>query len=117
VFGRRLYLPDIAPRTALRQAPSARRSTRRCRAPRPTIIKLAMVAVHNWLERQRAGCRVILQVHDELVLEVRGDLVEQVKDEIRGYMSRRRRAGGAAAGGSGRRLELGRSSLNVGEAV
>jgi len=52
------------------------------------IIKRAMVNVDNWLSQSGLDARVILQVHDELVLEVREDLLEQVKDEIRGHMSR-----------------------------
>lgn len=46
-----------------------------------------MVAVDNWLATSGLDARVILQVHDELVLEVREDLVEQVSAEIRVHMS------------------------------
>ena len=51
------------------------------------IIKKAMVAVDEWLATSGLDARVILQVHDELVLEVREDLVEQVSTEIRLHMS------------------------------
>jgi hypothetical protein len=48
VFGRRLWLPEInSPNGPRRRAPSARRSTRRCRARPPTSIKLAMIAVQD----------------------------------------------------------------------
>ena len=46
-----------------------------------------MVAVDNWLTTSGLDARVILQVHDELVLEVREDLVDQVSAEIRQHMS------------------------------
>lgn len=51
------------------------------------IMKRAMVAVDNWLQESGIDARVILQVHDELVLEVREDLVEQVCEGIRPLMS------------------------------
>jgi DNA polymerase-1 len=51
------------------------------------IIKKAMVAVDNWLTSSGLDAKVILQVHDELVLEVREDLVDQVCEEIRVHMS------------------------------
>ena len=34
------------------------------------LIKLAMIAVQGWLDRERLGAQLIMQVHDELVLEV-----------------------------------------------
>ncbi|PTT90393.1 DNA polymerase I, partial [Pseudomonas sp. HMWF031] len=51
------------------------------------IIKKAMVAVDNWLATSGLDAKVILQVHDELVLEVREDLIDQVSNEIRLHMS------------------------------
>jgi len=89
IFGRRLYLPDINAEEpgAAQKAPSARRSTRRCRGTAADIIKKAMVAVDNWLTASGLDAKVILQVHDELVLEVREDLVDQVREEIRQHMS------------------------------
>ncbi|MCY1377983.1 DNA polymerase I [compost metagenome] len=54
------------------------------------IMKRAMVAVDNWLQESGLDVRVILQVHDELVLEIREDLVDQVSGQIRTLM------GGAA---------------------
>uniref|UniRef100_UPI0013CEA432 DNA polymerase n=1 Tax=Pseudomonas viridiflava TaxID=33069 RepID=UPI0013CEA432 len=51
------------------------------------IIKKAMVAVNTWLNESGLDARVILQVHDELVPEVREDLVERISEEIRPHMS------------------------------
>ena len=55
------------------------------------IMKIAMVAVDRWLQESRLDARVILQVHDELVVEVREDLIEEVGARLRELM------GGAAA--------------------
>ncbi|MGN8259288.1 DNA polymerase I [Pseudomonas sp. SMSB3] len=88
LFGRRLYLPDITAKN-----PALRRGAERTAINAPMqgtaadIIKRAMVNVDNWLSESGLDARVILQVHDELVLEVREDLLEQVNAEIRAHMS------------------------------
>ncbi len=88
LFGRRLYLPDInAKNPALRKGAERTAINAPMQGTAADIIKRAMVAVDNWLTDSGLDARVILQVHDELVLEVREGMVEQVKDEIRGYMS------------------------------
>ena len=88
LFGRRLYLPDInAKNQALRKGAERTAINAPMQGTAADIIKRAMVAVDNWLDESGLDARVILQVHDELVLEVREDLVEQVKIDIRPYMS------------------------------
>ncbi|MCI3947700.1 DNA polymerase I [Pseudomonas syringae] len=88
IFGRRLYLPDINAKN-----PSLRKGAERMAINAPMqgtaadIIKKAMVAVNGWLEESGLDARVILQVHDELVLEVREDLVDQISEQIRPHMS------------------------------
>jgi len=89
LFGRRLYLPDInAKNPALRKGAERTAINAPMQGTAADIIKRAMVNVDNWLSESGLDARVILQVHDELVLEVREDLLEQVKDEIRAHMSR-----------------------------
>jgi DNA polymerase-1 len=51
------------------------------------IIKRAMVTVQDWLLSSKAPARMIMQVHDELVLEVDENSVESVRDEVIGMMS------------------------------
>ena len=51
------------------------------------IIKMAMISVHNWLQRSEAPARMIMQVHDELVFEVAEDSVDSVRQQIIGLMS------------------------------
>ncbi|MCZ3003855.1 DNA polymerase, partial [Acinetobacter baumannii] len=51
------------------------------------IIKRAMIAVDSWCHREDAPARLIMQVHDELVLEVREDAVEGVGRAVRERMT------------------------------
>jgi len=51
------------------------------------IIKRAMIAVDAWCAREDAPARLIMQVHDELVLEVRSDAVERVSEAVRERMT------------------------------
>lgn len=70
-FGRRLYLPEINSRNGmLRQAAERTAINAPMQGTAADIIKLAMINVDNWLRNQRLNSRMIMQVHDELVLEV-----------------------------------------------
>jgi DNA polymerase-1 len=51
------------------------------------IIKRAMISVHQWLQDERPGARMIMQVHDELVFEVDKDKVESIKDHVTDLMN------------------------------
>jgi DNA polymerase-1 len=83
VFGRRLWLPDInaggGPR---RQAAERAAINAPMQGTAADLIKLAMVAVQAWLDRERIGSRLILQVHDELVLEVPEAEVVRMRAEL-----------------------------------
>jgi DNA polymerase-1 len=46
------------------------------------LVKLAMIEVQRWLDRDRLGTRLLLQVHDELVLEVPEGELTHVRDEL-----------------------------------
>lgn len=88
LFGRRLYLPEINSNKPQERAGAERTAINApMQGTAADIIKKAMVAVDNWLAASGLDARVILQVHDELVLEVREDLVDQVSQEIRVHMS------------------------------
>ncbi|WP_095110286.1 DNA polymerase I [Pseudomonas sp. Irchel 3E20] len=88
LFGRRLYLPEIHSNKPQERAGAERTAINApMQGTAADIIKIAMVAVDNWLAESGLDAKVILQVHDELVLEVREDLVEQVSEQIRGHMS------------------------------
>jgi DNA polymerase-1 len=83
VFGRRLYLPDIQARNAqLRQYAERSAINAPMQGTAADIIKKAMIAVHRWIEKEQVPARMIMQVHDELVLEVREDACEAVRERI-----------------------------------
>jgi DNA polymerase-1 len=72
VFGRRLYLPDINARNAqLRQYAERSAINAPMQGTAADIIKRAMIGVAAWLEAHERRARLIMQVHDELVVEVR----------------------------------------------
>ena len=74
VFGRRLYLPEINARNAQRRQYAERTAINApMQGTAADIIKRAMITVHEWLNTERPGARMIMQVHDELVFEVRND--------------------------------------------
>ncbi len=88
LFGRRLYLPEIHSKNAgLRKGAERTAINAPMQGTAADIIKRAMVKVDNWLTESGLDAKVILQVHDELVLEVREDLVDTVSAEIRQRMS------------------------------
>ncbi len=71
LFGRRLYVPEIRDRNGQRRQAAERAAINApLQGTAADIIKRAMIAVDAWLAEQRLGARMILQVHDELVLEV-----------------------------------------------
>ena len=87
LYGRRLYLPEIGSKNAaMRKAAERTAINAPMQGTAADIMKLAMVAVDDWLQASGIDARVILQVHDELVLEVREDLVEEVAAKLRDLM-------------------------------
>jgi len=88
VFGRRLYLPDIRSRNRQQQQYAERSAINApMQGTAADIIKRAMIAVDDWIERERPGARLVMQVHDELVLEVAADQVEAVRDRVVEFMT------------------------------
>ena len=71
VFGRRLWLPEINSPNGPRRAGAERAAINApMQGTAADLIKLAMIAVQGWLETEKLATRMIMQVHDELVLEV-----------------------------------------------
>jgi DNA polymerase-1 len=87
VFGRRLWLPEMKS-----GSPARRQGAERAAINAPMqgtaadLIKLAMIAVQKWLESQKLKTLLIMQVHDELVLEVPVKELEEVKTTVRELM-------------------------------
>jgi len=87
LFGRRLYLPDINNRNPMkRQAAERTAINAPMQGTAADIIKRAMIAVDDWLEQGEMDARMIMQVHDELVFEVRESEVERFIDQVRPLM-------------------------------
>jgi DNA polymerase-1 len=88
VFGRRLYLPEIQSRNqALRQYAERSAINAPMQGTAADIIKRAMIEVDGWLQNSGAPARLIMQVHDELVLEVANEAVEDVVQQLRRHMA------------------------------
>jgi DNA polymerase-1 len=83
VFGRRLYLPEIKSSNGARRQGAERAAINApMQGTAADLIKLAMIAVHNWIETSHVGSRLIMQVHDELVLEVPEGELEILRQEL-----------------------------------
>ena len=87
VYGRRLYLPDIRSGNKQTQQYAERSAINApMQGTAADIIKRAMIAVDAWCTREDVPARLIMQVHDELVLEVRADATEAVAAGVREHM-------------------------------
>ena len=87
MFGRRLYLNEIKSGNPARRQGSERAAINApMQGTAADLIKLAMIAVQHWIRDSGVTTRLIMQVHDELVLEVPQAELELVKKELPGLM-------------------------------
>jgi DNA polymerase I len=83
VFGRRLYLPEINARNAQRRQYAERSAINApMQGTAADIIKRAMIRVDDWLAVSNYDAKLLMQVHDELVFEVRADQAEPLAAEV-----------------------------------
>jgi DNA polymerase-1 len=83
VFGRRLWLPEINSSNGMRRQGAERAAINApMQGTAADLIKLAMIAVQHWLETDKLLSRLIMQVHDELVLEVPQAELHMVKEML-----------------------------------
>lgn len=83
VFGRRLWLPEInSPNGPRRQGAERAAINAPMQGTAADLIKLAMIAVQGWLETEKLATKMIMQVHDELVLEVPEAELALVKEKL-----------------------------------
>ena len=83
VFGRRLWLPEIRSANGMRRQGAERAAINApMQGTAADLIKLAMIAVQVWIEQEKLATRMLLQVHDELVLEVPQGELELVKQNL-----------------------------------
>ena len=83
VFGRRLWLPEIRSSQAARRQGAERAAINApMQGTAADLIKLSMIAVADWLRAERRQSLLVLQVHDELILEVPDDELAAVRAEL-----------------------------------
>ena len=88
LFGRRLYLPEINARNKMRQQAAERTAINApMQGTAADIIKKAMLNVDRWLLNEDVDASIIMQVHDELVLEVNESILESLIVEVNALMS------------------------------
>ena len=87
VLGRRLWLPEINNANGNRRQGAERAAINApMQGTAADIIKLAMIAVQNWLKKEKLLSKLIMQVHDELVLEVPNDEITLMKNTLPKHM-------------------------------
>jgi DNA polymerase-1 len=87
VFGRRLWLPELKSGAPVRRQAAERAAINApMQGTAADLIKLAMIAVQGWLDSSNLKTKLIMQVHDELVLEVPIDELETVTANVKALM-------------------------------
>ena len=88
VFGRRLYLPDIDSSNYQRRQYAERSAINApMQGTAADLIKKAMVKLHKEIIKKSLQATIIMQVHDELVLEVSNDDISEIKELTEDVMS------------------------------
>jgi len=88
LFGRRLYLPEINASNMMRRQGAERAAINApMQGTAADIIKIAMIKVDDWLQAEQPGARLVMQVHDELVLEVEEAQLSAVSTAVIEHMS------------------------------
>ena len=83
VFGRRLWLPEIKGSNGPRRQGAERAAINApMQGTAADLIKLAMVAVEDWLEKEKLKTKLLLQVHDELVFDVPLDEIDLLQAKL-----------------------------------
>ena len=87
IFGRRLYLPEINSKNAQRRQYAERTAINApMQGSAADIIKRAMIAIDEWINTTRKSVTMIMQVHDELVFEVKKSKLEEAQNNITSLM-------------------------------
>lgn len=88
LYGRRLHLPEINARNAIRRKAAERAAINApMQGTAADIIKKAMILVDNWIEAEGNGrVNLLMQVHDELVFEVEEEALEEVTQKVTALM-------------------------------
>ena len=87
IFGRRRYIPEINSR-----APQLRAAAERMAVNMPLqgtaadIMKIAMVSSYQKIQKEKWDCRMLLQLHDELLFECSDDIIQAVEGQVKALM-------------------------------
>lgn len=88
ILGRRLYLPEIRSNNFMRRQAAERTAINApMQGSAADIIKRAMIDVDAWLRKDNVEAKIIMQVHDELVLEVPEEIIDSVSSHLSALMS------------------------------
>ena len=88
VFGRRLWLAEIrAANSGRRQGAERAAINAPMQGTAADLIKLSMIAVQDWLDAEQLSAKLVMQVHDELVLEVPQAELARVREQLPGLMT------------------------------
>lgn len=88
LWGRRLYLPELRSSQVLRQKAAERAAINApLQGSAADIIKMAMIRLDEWLQKNKIDAKMIMQVHDELVFEVADAEVERVMTAVEEHMT------------------------------
>ena len=83
IFGRRLYLPEINSRNAQRRQYAERTAINApMQGSAADIIKRAMISIDEWINKPKNSASMIMQVHDELVFEIKVTFLDEAKQNI-----------------------------------
>ena len=89
IFGRRLYLPEINAKNGMRRQGAERTAINApMQGSAADIIKRAMIDVQQWLIQYDIDARIIMQVHDELVLEIRQEQASEISKQLCAIMAK-----------------------------
>ena len=83
LFGRRVHVPNITHSNfQIRSAAERTAINAPIQGTAADILKIAMIDINKWIEKEKSPIKIIMQVHDELVFEVNKDYVTQAKKKI-----------------------------------
>jgi DNA polymerase-1 len=88
ILGRRLYLPQINAKNKMLQQHALRTAINApMQGSSADIIKKAMLDIQAWIDREDNGIKMIMQVHDELVFEVKAEKSKEYAENLRSLMA------------------------------
>tara|TARA_Y100000996_G_scaffold162042_1_gene125704 strand:+ start:4122 stop:6806 length:2685 start_codon:yes stop_codon:yes gene_type:complete len=88
ISGRKIYVPNITHNNfQIRSAAERTAINAPIQGTAADILKISMIDIHNWIVEKQLPLKIIMQVHDELVFEVKDDFLDEAKKQIISFMS------------------------------